>query len=58
MIGRRSPLEVSFSVKEFRRLVRLPQCHTIIGFEDVEKYKAMIGGTISNIYSGVGRCFQ
>lgn len=48
MIGRRGPMEVSFTVKEFRRLLRLPQCHTLISREDVEKYEVVFKGIIRN----------
>ena len=39
VVGRRGPLEVSFTIKELREMIRLTQCRTIIHSKDIEKYK-------------------
>lgn len=42
VVGRRGPLEVAFTIKELREMIRLPQCQTVIHSKDIEEYETVI----------------
>lgn len=44
LIGRRGPLQVSFTIKELREMITLPGCRTVISPEDVSGIGDVIEG--------------
>jgi adrenodoxin-NADP+ reductase len=41
-VGRRGPLQVSFTIKEFRELTKVQNCKTIISSKDCEEINEKI----------------
>ena len=56
VVGRRGPLEVSFTIKELREMIRLPQCQIIIHSKDIEKYKTELESINCNNIKVLSNC--
>lgn len=50
MVGRRGPLQVAFTIKELREMIKLPQCKTVIKHKDMLPYKDIISGNCVTIF--------
>ena len=44
-MGRRGPLQVAFTIKELREMIRLPDCRSLLHGEDFAHCQDRIGGT-------------
>ena len=44
LIGRRGPLQTSFTIKEFRNVLKLPGCQTILHSKDFDPYRGVTKG--------------
>ena len=49
LVGRRGPLQVAFTIKELREMIRLPHCRTILHSQDFEPYKDAVGGMVTSL---------
>ena len=49
LVGRRGPLQVAFTIKELREMIRLPHCRTILHSKDFEPYKDAVGGMVTSL---------
>lgn len=46
IVGRRGPLQAAFTIKEFREILKLPNCKTVIDEGDVQDLGNKIEGNI------------
>lgn len=46
IVGRRGPLQVAFTTKEFREILKLANCNTVIPKEDVMGIQETLEGTL------------
>lgn len=45
LVGRRGPLQVAFTIKEFREMTKLPNCHAVLDKADFEAVKELPADT-------------
>ena len=43
-MGRRGPLQVSFTIKELREMIRLPGCRTVLDPKDFAPVRELLSG--------------
>ena len=53
LVGRRGPLQVAFTIKELREMIRLPCCRTILHPQDFEPYKDTLGGMVTFLSNNI-----
>ena len=49
LVGRRGPLQVAFTIKELREMIRLPSCRTILHSQDFEPYKDAVESMVTSL---------
>ncbi|XP_054763347.2 NADPH:adrenodoxin oxidoreductase, mitochondrial-like [Lytechinus pictus] len=50
VVGRRGPLNISFTIKELREMIKLPDCRTVIDPSHFEGIESAIPGMVSDLY--------
>lgn len=50
LVGRRGPLQVAFTIKELREMIKLPDCRPVIHKDDVKDLNKVIEGKSHKLY--------